>query len=312
MTMYLLCLEFRTPPFNVQFQYPNSQVSVPIILDGAFSFLDRFMDMGDWREDYLVKVSKPIEHLTPRIQTSYMFPAIQKAQVVEFLTPSDTCLAFEIDGDATLKWISDEDSDIDITLTPFSLRLRRQFDLDKVLGFLDSLESLEIEKKKRNISALRRISERRGPYKSISIDVHVKASHLFWCAFADAEDLNMLEGYLESLKITGIGKKRNMGWGDLKKYEIHKVQQDTSIYISTDKLVYQQNNESFIETIRPKQLKEVQELIRGSEKGSRRDNKYALVKFHIGQGTTTPPYWGKETIAYNAKLVKGANKPQGS
>lgn len=306
MTMYLLCLEFRTPPFNVQFQYPNSQVSVPIILDGAFSFLDRFMNAVDWREEYLVEVSKHIEHLTPRIRTSYMFPAIQKAQVVKFLTPSDTCLAFEIDGDATLRWISDENSDRDVILTPFSLRLRRQFDLDKVLRFLNSLESFEIEKKRKNIPAIRRISERRGPYKSISIDVQVKAGHLFWCAFADAEDLNMLENYLEYLKITGIGKKRNMGWGDLTKYEIHKIKQDTPACISTDKIVYHQNNESFIETIRPKKLEEIQELTRGSEKGSRKNNKYALVKFHIGQGTTTPPYWGKETIAYSAKLVKGA------
>ena len=290
--IYLVSLEFRTPPFNLQFHHPNAQVSAPLILDGAFSFLGRFIDTDDWREDYLVSAFDQISHDSPRIKSSYMFPAEQNKDLIKIVTPLGTCLTFKIDEKAKFGEVSDK---CIIRYVPFSLRLRRGFDLPIMLNLVDSLDLIELKKKKRGIKGISAIEERKGPHKSISIDVKVSTSHLFWCTFIDTENLDTLRKYLEYLKVTGIGKKRNMGWGDLKKFDIYELKSNENITISVDKIEYNIDNKEFIETIRPKELKDIQKLL---------EKKYTLIKSQFGQGSINPPYWGKETVVYWAKLQK--------
>ena len=283
--IYLVSLEFRTPPFNLQFHHPNAQVSAPLILDGAFSFLDRFIDTNDWREDYLVSTFDQISHDPPKIKSSYMFPGEQNKDLIKIGTPTGTCLTFKIDENATFEELFDKC----IGFVPFSLRLRRGFDLPKMINLVDSLKSLELKKKKGKVKGISAIEERKGPHKSISIDVKVNTSHIFWCTFVNTEKLDTLKKYLEYLKVTGIGKKRNMGWGDLKKFGIYELKSSGSITISVDKIEYNVKGKEFIEIIRPKELKDIQELL---------EKKYTLIKSQFGQGSINPPYWGKETVVY--------------
>jgi hypothetical protein len=295
MTLYLLCLEFRTPPFNVQFCYPNAQISIPIILDGAFSFLDKFSNIEDWRKTYLTDTFKEIRHSTPTIQTSYMFPAIQDNNIVKFITPLNTCLTFRLGKKAALERIfNSEESDEGILPTSFYLRLKREFDFTKVINMVDSLHPLTVPRRKGKIAGISKINERKGPHKSISLDLQIKTSNLFWCTFAKADELSVLNTYLQCLQINGIGKKRNMGWGDLKCFEIYELESNASSTVSVDKIEYYEKNEEFMETIRPKQLKYIQNFL----------NDYILIKSRLGQGAIYPPYWGNETLIFWAKLKK--------
>lgn len=290
MTVYLVCLEFRTPPFTLQFRYPNAQISVPIVLDGAFAFLSRYGRLKDWREKYLMDAFGPIVHEPPNIKTSYILPAVENQHSVKLITPLETCLAFKINGKAVFEEISDESS----SGVPFSLRLNRRFALDRALSLETSIDSFRLSRRKGKIVGIGSIEERRGPYKSISLDLKISACNLFWCVFVDTDDLTVLKTYLEYLKISGIGKKRNMGWGDLKEYEIYRIELNDSFHVSVNELIYSKNSEKVMETIRPKELKEIRKLIQ--------DRKWALLKILLGHGAVNPPYWGKDTVVYGAKL----------
>lgn len=295
MAIYLVCLEFRTPPFNVQFWHPNIQSSAPIVLDGAFSFLERFDGQTDWRMEYLIKQFEKISHNPPSIQTSYIFPSVQEGNLLKFTTLSGTCLTFEISDKATLRKISQVESGD----APFFLRLRRQFDFNSVIRFMNTVESIEIKKKKGKIDGISAIDEGRGPYKGISLELQVKACHLLWCAFADSNDKNTLKRYLEFLKINGIGKKRNLGWGDLKNFEIFDLETSDSGIVCVDRLEYSCGKEQLLETIRPKELKDIQLMLKNGENETR-----TLLKIQIGHGATDPPYWGKGTVVHSAKIKR--------
>lgn len=290
MTVYLTCLEFRTPPFALQFRYPNAQTSVPIVLDGAFAFLNKYNRSGDWREEYLTDAFDPIVHEPPDIKTSYILPAIEDRQMLKLITPLETSLVFKINDKAIFEEISSEGP----STVPFSMRLNRRFALDKLLSLETSADNLKLSRKRGKIAGIGSIFESRGPYKSISLDLKINACNLFWCVFVDTEDLDILKGYLEHLRISGIGKKRNMGWGDLKEFKVYEMELNNSIQISVDKLIYGQDNGKIMEIIRPKELKEIQRLIR--------DEKCRLLKVFLGHGAVDPPYWGKDTVVYYAKL----------
>jgi len=290
MTVYLVCLEFRTPPFTLQFRYPNAQISVPLVLDGAFAFLNKYSGLDDWREEYLMDAFGPIVHESPDINTSYILPAVENQQMVKFITPLGTCLVFEINDNAVFKEISNDSP----TIVPFSLRLNRRFALDKALSLETSADNFKLSRKKGKISGISSIEIGKGPFKSISLDLKINACNLFWCVFVDTDDLDVLKNYLEHLKISGIGKKRNMGWGDLKGFNVYEIESSKSIQISANELRYNQNNEKIMEIIRPKELKEIRRLIQSK--------KYSLLKIFLGHGAVDPPYWGKDTVVYCAKL----------
>jgi hypothetical protein len=315
MAIYLVCLEFRTPPFNVQFWHPNIQSSAPIVLDGAFSFLERFNGQTDWRMEYLTKQFEKISHSPPSIQTSYLFPSIQEGNSLKFTTPSGACLTFEISGKATLTNISQVES----SNVPFFLRLRRQFDFSSVMRLMDTVESIEIKRKKGKIDGISTIDEGRGPYKGISLELQVKACHLLWCAFAESSDKSTLKRYLEFLTINGIGKKRNLGWGDLKNFEVFDLEPSSSgvipvdrleyfsgkeqFLIFVDRLEYFSGKEQFLETIRPKELKDIQTMLKSGKRETR-----TLLGIQIGHGATEPPYWGKGTVVHSAKIKRVEGK----
>jgi hypothetical protein len=290
MTVYLACLEFRTPPFTLQFRYPNAQMSVPIVLDGAFAFLNKYSGLDDWREEYLTDALGPIVHETQDIKTSYILPAVGNQEIVKFITPLETCLVFKINDKAVFKEISNDIPPI----VPFSLRLNRRFALDKALSLETSTDNFKLSRKRGKIAGISSIYESRGPFKSISLDLKINACNLFWCVFVDTDNPDVLRNYLEYLRISGIGKKRNMGWGDLKMFCIYEMELDNSIQISVNELIYTQNNEKVMEMIRPRELREIRRLIQ--------NKKYSLLKILLGHGAVDPPYWGKDTVVYCAKL----------
>lgn len=290
MTVYLACLEFRTPPFTLQFRYPNAQISVPIVLDGAFSFFDKYGGLDDWREKYLTDAFDPIVHESPGIKTSYMLPAVEDQHTIKFITPLETCLVFKINKNAVFKGISDENP----AIVPFSLRLNRRFALNKALLLETSTDNFKLSRDKGKITGISSIDESRGPFKSISLDLKINACNLFWCVFVETDNPDVLKGYLEHFKISGIGKKRNMGWGDLKEFYVYEMELDNSIQISVNELIYNQDNEKIMEIIRPKELSEIRRLIQ--------NKKYSLLKILLGHGAVDPPYWGKDTVVYCAKL----------
>ena len=289
MPLYLIGLEFRTPPFHVQFHYPNAQNSVPLLLDGAFLFFDKFGDDIDWRKKYLIENFEDIKNIPPEIRTSYLFPAIQKKNFTKIKIFSDHILTFEIMKMAKLHDISNET----VISYPFNIRFNRRFPFDKILLLENSIKSIELLKRNNKIKGISFIDKGKGPFKSISITININESNLYWCFFADTNKIDKLKKYLEYLKITGIGKKRNMGWGDLKNYNIYEVDSTSYNTLSTDQIEFFQNKTNYLILIRPKEIKYIQDLIK---------NKYSPVKVKIGQGSIEPPYWQKKTIIQYAIL----------
>ncbi len=253
-------------------------------------FLDKYGSLDDWREDYLTDVFGPIVHETPDMKTSYILPAVGDQQTIKFITPLETCLVFKINEKAVFEGISDENP----AIVPFSLRLNRRFTLNKAFLLETSVDNFKLSRKKGKIAGIGSIDESRGPFKSISLDLKINACNLFWCVFVDTNNLDVLKDYFEHLKISGIGKKRNMGWGDLKEFCIYEMELDDSIQISVNELIYDQDDEKIMEMIRPKELREIRGLIQ--------NKKCSLLKILLGHGAVNPPYWGKDTVVYCAKL----------
>ena len=94
--------------------------------------------------------------------------------------------------------------------------LRRRTNLERLIGFLSRDWTLR---------RLGQIDESRGPYKAIDSRAHLDGtfSTTTFVAILDAADEGTLGRCLDLLKIVGIGKKRDMGYGDLIGYKIYNL-----------------------------------------------------------------------------------------
>ena len=94
---------------------------------------------------------------------------------------------------------------------------------------------------------------------------------------------------------TGIGKKRNMGWGDLKSFYIYEVRNNNDININERMITYRDKRHEYCELLRPHTTSDIIAVLR---------NNYTLLECDLTHGTVNPPYWRKNLVVSRAKFVK--------
>lgn len=300
MALYLVVLQFRSPPWAARYKVPNVLESTYIPFDGPLSFaiyyLNSLQHAVDWRlkylEDTLTKVIRP---MPSGFKASYMLPAQQAStSTLHFWTPYET--------QATVQFQDTQAFLLRVTLAssiqvPLSIRINKRNDLERVLSWRELADKNLNRDRHQAIRDRGNIDSGRGPYRNIALSIEVKKSHLLWISIIETADKSLLEKSLHILEQFGIGKKRQAGWGDLQAYALYNLQVSHHSLPSLDwkSLIYTIDDRTYLETLRPLATVEISRLLRSG---------YLPLDIKFTQGAEQPPYWRKETIVEYAKLLK--------
>ncbi len=290
---YLVLLYFRFPPLHLSYSHPNVLVQDYIILDSAFAFAKyyetKLKNEVDWRKKYLEdSLTKTFDEfmddLNISFRTSYLLPAYRIGNKLVVITPFEYRVTFKINEDSAEYVKSVEgytrENHIEIILS-------KRDDIIKVFSIYRNLKSV----KWRTLSD---IDPSRRAYKSIQYTVRLKYTNLLWVSIVEGVAIECLNDYLNLLQKFGIGKKRNMGWGDLIRYEILKINNEN---ISTQKVIHKLNGKRILEIIRPISPYTISDQIL-------RQNKSIIpLQIELGFGSDEPPYWQRKIIIKRAKFI---------
>jgi len=295
---YLVTLKFRAYPLSLSISSPNELSQELMPLDGALAFAEyykvKLSAESDWRMKYLEDSlnSKEIEWKS-KTQSSYLLPAVANDKNLIVTTPMGFNVVFTIDTKAHYEF-SQSQYPKRMESSQILLRLGRRDDIVKVEILRNSL-GIDLTRK---IKALP--SSQSGPYKAVDYLVKVYTPNLMWVSVVEGISKEKLEKLLSILKKFGIGKKRNMGWGDLLDYNIYPLAQNSRNSITPEHIIHAQNGQQkFLETWRPLSPEKIAELIKGSQRIVRR-GKLSLLDSKIGYGAEKPPYWRKYLVVKSA------------
>jgi len=273
---------------------------MPIPVDGALSFayyyLSELSKFDDWRTKYLMDtLTKEVENmpLPNNICGSYLLSATRKRSKIFVTTPYGNIVEIELHGSfaepiGVIKGNTGH-------RVPVRLLLSRRSDIKKALMVKESL----------NTSLSGRvgiIDPRRGGYKDISLEIQIKYTNLLFVALVRSLNLDTLKNLLDILIRFGVGKKRNMGWGDIKDYKVyrvHKGDKNNVILINDKQIQYLMDNLELAEILRPFSRSN---FAKKFEIG--KNNGWKIEDLKLGQGSEKPPYWRKQLVILFAKLVK--------
>lgn len=291
---YLVTLKFRTYPLSLSLSSPNELSQELMPLDGALAFAEYYKIKlsceSDWRMKYLEDTlnSKEVEWRS-KTQSSYLLPAIVNDENLIVTTPMGFKAVFTIGTKAHYEF-SQSQYPKRMESSQILLRLGRRDDIVKVEILRNSL-GIEFPRK---IKALP--SSQSGPYKAVDYLVKTYTPNLMWVSVVEGISKEKLEELLSILKKFGIGKKRNMGWGDLLDYNIHPLDRDSRNSITSEYIVH---NQKFLETWRPLSPEKIAELIKWPQR-TVRNGKLSLLDSKIGYGAEKPPYWRKYLVVKSA------------
>lgn len=288
---YLVALKFRTFPLSLSLSSPNELSQEFIPLDGPLAFAEyykiKLSANSDWRARYLedTLTSKEIEWRS-EIMSSYLLPAIRKDKSIMVITPMGFKVVFSLGNKARYE-LSERQYPRRMESSQILLRLGRRDDILKTEILRKSL-GIELTRK---IKALP--SPQSGPYKSIDYLIKVYTPNLMWLAIVDGvSNQKKLKELLSILKQFGIGKKRNMGWGDLLDYYIYPLDHNSKSAITPRYVVH---NQKYLETWRPWSPENIAKLVKGPQKVTKY-RKLSLIGSKVGYGSETPPYWKKHLV----------------
>jgi len=293
-TMYLVTLKFRVYPLSLSLSNPNELSQELTPLDGALAFAEYYQDklskMPDWRVQYLedTLISDRLEWKS-KIRSSYLLPAVSKGKTIEILTPMGFRAVFKIDSKAHYEF-SQEKRARHSESSQIFLRLGRRDDIIKAEILRRSL-NIELTRKTKALP-----SSASGPYKAIDYIVKFNTPNLMWASIVEGISKEKLEEVLAVLKIFGIGKKRNMGWGDILNYCIHPLKDKKMNSVTSGYIVH---NENLLETWRPWSPERLTQLIQNKEVEVEY-KKFSLLDSKIGYGAERPPYWRKSLVIKSA------------
>lgn len=282
MTIFLITLGFRTPPFQATFSNPNILEGTLITLDGVFSFAKYYANR-DWRKRYLEDLTRAIADRTPSISTSYLMPSVREGDVLSVLTPYNTEMRFGLNREtACLESVREVKSHFGGAVR---ICISRKSMIPKILLVKETV-GVKLR------GSLSEIQETKGAYRDIFYEVRIERTNLLWTAVARGEKKD-IENSLKAKM--SIGKKRDMGWGDLKKTQIYNLISKDDISLDERGLVYKNGKSEYRELLRPHTTTEVISLLR--------NRKCSLLKSVLAHSATKPPYWRKELVVSLAKLV---------
>ncbi|WP_148202353.1 hypothetical protein [Thermococcus onnurineus] len=237
-------------------------------------------------EDMLT--SKEVEWRS-KIQSSYLLPTIMDGKNLVVTTPMGFKAIFTVGIKAHYE-LSQSQYPRRMESSQILLRLGRRDDIIKVEILRKSL-GIELTRK---IKALP--SSQSGPYKAVDYLVKIHTPNLMWVSVVEGTSKEKLEELLSILRKFGMGKKRNMGWGDLLDYHIYPLDRNSRSAITSEYIIH---NKKFLETWRPWSPEKIAELVKGSRRMTQY-RKFSLLDSKIGYGAEKPPYWRRHLVIKSA------------
>jgi len=297
--LYLVLLRFRFPPINIIQEAPNTSTYIPFHADSLLLFADIVKNYGnnDWRYDF-VKASlfRKFESDCPEsIHCSKKFGVPLSSILIPVLRRKDNKLELFLSTrhPRALSAIVDRGSvelgtqyRVEGLFRQEKLWIRKRDDIVKLS--LISTEFLNIKKVVSGISA------GSGGYRAIDLSVKVPIEYLSieLAFFASINDYGKLVEELNILKRTGIGKKRDMGLGDLVSWEAYRVRfNGHEIRVLEPMILFckdKERNEFIIITLRNLPAAIVNEL--------RQRHRLLVISMKAALSRTRPPYWVREEL----------------
>jgi len=237
--LYLIVLKFRFPPLNFIQLAANNLTYLPPHTDSMLLFADTVSSFNDdWRFSLLeTQLSRKFDRKCPNsLDTSKKYSVPLASVLLPIIRVQDS--SFDILVPARNSWIlslSMEDGG-QVELRNMGIRktssyqeklwLRKRDDIAK----LATVGSGFFKLTKKGLSD---IYPQRGGYRAIDITLKIPMEYMSTqlAFFAGLKDHDSLNKELEILRKFGIGKKRDMGFGDLMSWQILKVKTDNSISI---------------------------------------------------------------------------------
>lgn len=181
----------------------------------------------------------------------------------------------------------------DALLRQERLWIRKRDDISKLA--LISIDTFEL-KAKSNINV------RKGGYRAIDVSLKIPLEYMSTelAFFASVNSYEELQEELNMLKRSGIGKKRDMGFGDLISWEIYKVKPGNKyLNIRDPMLLYSiENNITRLITLRNLPATILNMLREPKHKGRGRDDEllFLPVNMNMVLSRTKPPYWLRQEL----------------
>ena len=250
--LHLIILKFRFPPINVVQEAPNLLTYLPLHVDSMLLFADIVRSFGnnDWRFNFVKTAMfhkfdkdrpKSLNFLRKYdiTRSSVLLPIIRMRDnelKLHIFTKPPRILTVALEKSYTqLKELSRAN---DLSRQE-KLWIRKRDDIVKLA--LIGGEYLDL----RNLVS--GINSRSGGYRAIDISIKIPVEYLSTelAFFASISDLKALEDELDVLKKNSIGKKRDMGFGDLVEWKVYEfVSGDGKISILSPMIVFYRENDN--------------------------------------------------------------------
>lgn len=306
-SLYLVVLRFRFPPMNLVQEAPNILTYIPFHADSLLLFADVVKDYGnaDWRFDF-VKISyfRKFDREYPRslkyskeygvTLSSVGMPVLRRDNgLLELYLPTryPRILSLILDND-TVSMLELRRSEA--LLRQEKLWIRKRDDISK-LALLNT-ELFEMKELRKYINV------RSGGYRAIDLLLKIPLEYLSieLAFFVSVSNYKELLNELNILKRSGVGKKRDMGFGDLISWKIYKVKVgNRNLGIWIPMVLYSiEGNTIRVITLRNLPASILDTLRRPKQKGKNKDSKPLLlpVNMKIVLSRIKPPYWLKEEL----------------
>jgi len=305
--LYLIILRFRFSPMNLVQESPNILTYIPFHADSFLLFADVVKDYGDtdWRFDF-VKASyfRKFDKEYPRslevlkehrvALSSVVMPVLRRtSNALDLYLPTrlPRILVLTIRKNVVYLYRLMR---TDTLLRQEKLWIRKRDDIPKLA--LTNANMFEIEELKSSINA------RSGGYRAIDVSLKIPLEYLSTelAFFASINSYEKLQDELNILKKSGVGKKRDMGFGDLISWEIYKVEPDNEcLNICGPMLLYNVENDiiRFI-TLRNLPATILNVLRNPKQEKKSRDGKllFLPVNMKIVLSRIKPPYWLRQEL----------------
>lgn len=296
--LYLILLRFRFPPLNTVQEAPNTLTYIPLHADSLLLFADVLKGYRrvDWRYDFVKvalfhKFDKEYPeslHCSKEYDvplSSILIPVFRrKDNEIELylsMKHSPHILSVIIDGSSA---ILNKLYRIEGLFRQEKLYIRKRDDITKLALGSTGLFDIKVESE---------ISPKRGGYKAINLSVKIPLEYLSTelAFFADIRDYGKLIEELNVLKISGIGKKHDMGFGDLISWKAYRIAFSRSKIRVLDPMILRvrkRGNYENIITLRNLPVTLIDKL--------RQKNKLLVVNMKAILSRVRPPYWVREGL----------------
>lgn len=294
--LYLTILEFRFPPLNVVQEGPNILTFLPPHSDSILLFADiiRRYANDDWRyafiEAALFRIfdkeypdSLKLSHELGIPLASVFLPVVKENEkYFEILVPTRYPHVLKISIENS-KAILTEISEYDGLSRQESLWLRKRDNIAK-LGIIRN-DNIKL------IKMTTTIGNRSGGYRAIDVLLKVPVEYLStkMVFLASIRDVGILEEELKTLKKMGVGKKRDMGFGDLIRWKVYPIESSDNVgVVGPMALAHGEADKLRIVTLRNIPSFFIANL---KEKGG-----LLPLNMRMVLSRTKPPYWIREEL----------------